>query len=953
MKPAKVATALKERKEALEQQKATAAILRALSKSSGDPRPIFDAIVANLLRLFGSRFAAVELVRDGRIEMAAYRGPAVDKVLASYPRPFDDQTVAGRSMRRRSVIQMQPVRGNAKAPPGTLRNARIAGFDSIIAAPMLRKGKVVGALVTAHREAKVFDARQVALIKSFADQAVIAIENARLFNETKEALEHQRASGDIHGTITGSMADTRPVFDAIARNALRLFDTCYAAVFLLEGEMLNLATVHGDGAFVRRLGGSYKKFRDSFPQPVDYSGVTGIAVRTGKVAQIAPIIGNPRATPRAVALAKAFGYDAMVIQPLVRGGKVIGIIGTNRREAKPFNERELRLLKTFADQAVIAIENARLFNETKEALEQQTATAEILKVISESPTNTQPVFEAIVQSGLRLFPNAAVAVVLPAGNEMHMVAVATQDPEQAARWRARFQTPLSRERIHGTAILDSKLVDLPDAEAEVDGPLGPGIRNFLTSGNRAITAMPMMRGDRAIGVISVIREAPGPLSEKQLALLRTFAAQAVIAIENARLFNETKEALERQTATADILKVISSSPTAVKPVFDAIVESAVRLCGARFGRIYRYDGSLIQMVASHGLSASGLAHVQSLFPRPAAAETIAGAVILERRPRFVRDLLHDDTVPALSRQMMAALETRSQVTVPMLRGGESIGAVTIGWAEPDGFEDKQVLLLQTFADQAVIAIENVRLFKEIQEKSRQLEEASRHKSHFLASMSHELRTPLNAILGFNEMILGQVYGEVPGDMQEPLKDIQTSGKHLLRLINNVLDLAKIEAGRMELALADYSVQDMVESVRATLRPLAAEKGLEFHARVPADLPLAHGDGGRLTQCLMNLAGNSLKFTKAGRVEIGVAQENGVIRFHVADTGIGIPPEKIGGLFTEFKQTDATIASEYGGTGLGLSITKKFVEMHGGRIWVESAVGKGSTFIFEVPVRVGA
>jgi signal transduction histidine kinase len=220
-------------------------------------------------------------------------------------------------------------------------------------------------------------------------------------------------------------------------------------------------------------------------------------------------------------------------------------------------------------------------------------------------------------------------------------------------------------------------------------------------------------------------------------------------------------------------------------------------------------------------------------------------------------------------------------------------------------------------------------------------------------MSHELRTPLNAILGFNEMILGQVYGEVPQDMHEPLKDIQTSGKHLLRLINNVLDLAKIEAGRMELALADYSVQDMVESVRSTLRPLAAEKGLEFLARVPADIPPAHGDGGRLTQCLLNLAGNSLKFTKSGRVEIGVAQESGRIRFHVADTGIGIPAEKIASLFTEFKQTDATIASEYGGTGLGLSITKKFIEMHGGRIWVESEPGKGSTFLFEVPLRVSA
>jgi len=220
-------------------------------------------------------------------------------------------------------------------------------------------------------------------------------------------------------------------------------------------------------------------------------------------------------------------------------------------------------------------------------------------------------------------------------------------------------------------------------------------------------------------------------------------------------------------------------------------------------------------------------------------------------------------------------------------------------------------------------------------------------------MSHELRTPLNAILGFNEMLLGEVYGAVPKDMQEPLTDIQTSGKHLLRLINNVLDLAKIEAGRMELALGDYSVHDTVGSVHATLRLLAADKGLEFVASVPDDIPLACGDAGRITQCLMNLAGNSLKFTKEGRVEIAVAQRNGTLTYRVSDTGIGIPPEKIGNLFTEFKQTDATIASEYGGTGLGLSISKKFVEMHGGRIWVESEVGKGSAFIFEIPLRVNS
>ena len=289
----------------------------------------------------------------------------------------------------------------------------------------------------------------------------------------------------------------------------------------------------------------------------------------------------------------------------------------------------------------------------------------------------------------------------------------------------------------------------------------------------------------------------------------------------------------------------------------------------------------------------------------------------------------------------------------MLKDGRLVGAITVGRREVRAFTEKQIALLQTFADQAVIAIENVRLFKEIQDKSIQLEIASRHKSEFLASMSHELRTPLNAILGFNEMIIHEMYGEVPSDMKVPLEDIQSSGKHLLGLINNVLDLAKIEAGRMELALADYSINDTAESVRSTLRSLAAEKGLEFVITVPNDMPLVYGDSGRILQCLVNLAGNSLKFTKSGKVEISASHDDGKLTCCVSDTGVGIPPDKIGSLFTEFKQTDATIASEYGGTGLGLSITKKFIEMHGGRIWVESELGKGSRFIFEIPLRAAA
>jgi signal transduction histidine kinase len=286
-----------------------------------------------------------------------------------------------------------------------------------------------------------------------------------------------------------------------------------------------------------------------------------------------------------------------------------------------------------------------------------------------------------------------------------------------------------------------------------------------------------------------------------------------------------------------------------------------------------------------------------------------------------------------------------------LREDQIIGSLSLSRKAPGAFPPEVIDVLKTFATQSALAIQNARLFREIQKKGRQLEAASRHKSEFLANMSHELRTPLNAILGFNEMILGQVYGDVPSDLKEPLTDIQHSGKHLLRLINHVLDLSKIEAGRMELALTDYAIQDIVERVRASLQPLAVDKGLEFVASAPEEIPLAYGDAGRITQCLLNLAGNALKFTRQGRVAISVDLQGDLLVYRVADTGIGIAKDKLETVFAEFRQGDATITSEFGGTGLGLSITKKFVEMHGGRIWVESELGKGSTFSFAIPLRL--
>src|SRR2546423_12711715 len=232
----------------------------------------------------------------------------------------------------------------------------------------------------------------------------------------------------------------------------------------------------------------------------------------------------------------------------------------------------------------------------------------------------------------------------------------------------------------------------------------------------------------------------------------------------------------------------------------------------------------------------------------------------------------------------------------------------------------------------------------------ELAQTSKAKSEFLANMSHELRTPMNAMLGFTEMLLDDLYGEVPAALKEPIMDIQVNGRHLLRLINDVLDLSKIEAGRMELALGEYSPREVVDIVRVSLRSLAVEKGLEFVKSVPDDLPVAYGDNSRLTQCLMNLAGNAIKFTKQGRVENGGELAGDELIYRVVDTGIGIPQDELENVFAEFRQVDATVTREFGGTGLGLSITKKFVEMHGGRIWVESKVGEGCTFFFAVPLR---
>jgi signal transduction histidine kinase len=463
-----------------------------------------------------------------------------------------------------------------------------------------------------------------------------------------------------------------------------------------------------------------------------------------------------------------------------------------------------------------------------------------------------------------------------------------------------------------------------------------------------------LREGSPIGAIGLTRTQVNPFTDKQIELVTTFADQAVIAIENVRLFDEVQkrtaelqESLEYQSATSEVLNVISRSPTNAQPVFDAIVESAARLCQAAFSVVWHYDGDLLHYVASHNFTPKVLDHILGSYPKRPDRSLAAGRAILDGKTAHVPDLLAD---PSYAHDLAMAGNWRASVAVPMLDHGRPIGAISVAKAEAEPFSDRQMQLLTTFADQAVIAVKNVGLFDEIQEKSRQLAEASQHKSQFLANMSHELRTPLNAIIGVSEMLREDA--EAAKQDLEPLDRVLGAARHLLALINDILDLSKIEAGRMVLALSSFALAPLIADVVKTIEPLAAKNSNKVTADCDGSIGTVYADQMRLRQALLNLISNANKFTERGAISINAhqGQENGRewISLAVADTGIGMTQEQLGKLFQEFSQASSTTASKYGGTGLGLVISRRFCQMMGGDITVESEPGRGSTFTIRVP-----
>jgi signal transduction histidine kinase len=467
-------------------------------------------------------------------------------------------------------------------------------------------------------------------------------------------------------------------------------------------------------------------------------------------------------------------------------------------------------------------------------------------------------------------------------------------------------------------------------------------------GNFSVAVAPLMWEGHGIGTIDVMRKPPRPWSEKERALLATFADQAVIAIQNARLFNETREALEQQTATAEVLQVISSSVADTQPVFEKILRSCERLfAGDEVGIMLAGDDAQLHLGAQGG--ANPYVGMREQLPAPLEGSATALA-IRERRVLNYTHVLSDPEVPPVLRTLATGRGFDYSIAMaPMLWEGRGVGSIFVTHSPPSPFSAKDLELLKTFADQAVIAIQNARLFNEIQDKSRQLEIANQHKSEFLANMSHELRTPLNAIIGFSEVLIERMFGELNEKQDDYLKDIFSSGKHLLSLINDILDLSKIEAGRMELDVENFDVPAALGNALTLVRERAQRHGIALGLQVAPELGAIRADERKFKQILLNLLTNAVKFTPdGGKVEVRAGLRDGVLEVAVSDTGIGIAQADQAAVFEEFKQVGRHYTNKQEGTGLGLALTRRFVELHGGTLTLESAPGQGSTFTFTLP-----
>jgi GAF domain-containing protein len=716
-------------RELVEQQTATSDVLRIVASSRSELQPVFDAVLANATRLCKAKFGTLYLQEKGGLRLvAAHNMPAAfakaHSSIATDPSPGGVLEGAMRTKHPAQIVDLAATEAYAQGHPRMVEAVELGGIRTAVGVPMLKDDEPIGVLAIVRPEIIPFDEKQIALLASFAAQAVIAIENARLLSELRESLEEQTATSDMLKVISGSPGDLGPVFDAMLAKAASICDASFGNIFRHQGDALHLVGTHNTPP-------ALVEARRRSPVQPDPNGPFGRMLATKTVAHILDLAAEgvyvEQRDPGAAAAVELGGVRTVLLVPMLKENELVGVFSLYRQEVRPFTDKQIALVQNFASQAVIAVENARLLTELRESLEEQTATSEVLRVISSSPGELEPVFAAMLEKAARICDAKFGGIYRWDGDALHLIGT-HNTPPGFAEYRRR--TPLRPDPKSGSGrMIATKTVvhiaDVTVGQAYAEQRVPELVAAAELGGSRTVLAVPMLKEDELIGAILMSRQEVRPFSDRQIALVRNFAAQAVIAIENARLLNELRqrttdltESLEQQTATSEVLNVISRSPGDLESIFAKILENAVRICHASFGNIYRYDEDALHLVATHNTPpAFAEARRRSPF-RPTPKDPV-GRMVATKTTIHVSDTesyrFSDEQSDPQSYAAIKLGGVKTSLSVPLLREGELIGAFVLSREQVEPFSEKQITLATSFADQAVIAIENARLLNELRE----------------------------------------------------------------------------------------------------------------------------------------------------------------------------------------------------------------------------------------------